>query len=411
MSNGTLRILCLGYCFPPVASPESFVTAKTMAAIPDTNVDIVTASPYLFAQFPDHSMDAYVKSRFGRVERIDGTRYRLLGKISHFPMRPDRYLLLTGATVRAAEFLQPKNYDCLITRSQYHSIHAAGRKLKKRHPGLPWIACFSDPWSNSIYDRKLPLLSAWSDRLESLVLQEADALVFPTAEMQKSYVDQNPNVAVDEKSHVVPHGFDPSLYNQGPARDPGQTINIGMFGSFYGPRTPHLLFNAIDRMSEDSSLPDFMLQVYGGGGENFDNEMARYPAARKHIVHGGVLPHIDALARMETCDLLAISDAPMPPPSIFLSSKMIDYMGAYRPIFAITPEGVTQDLVQRTGGWVVDPDDPAAIAAKLSEAIREIKARKVRPSERVRNDYRIDRIGGRLRDLLDQTIAQMGQTL
>jgi hypothetical protein len=71
---------------------------------------------------------------------------------------------------------------------------------------------------------------------------------------------------------------------------------------------------------------------------------------------------------------------------------------------------VTQELVQRAGGWAVSPDDPANVARTLSEAIREISARKIQPSERVRDDYRIDRIGGRFRDVLDQTIAAMGKT-
>jgi glycosyltransferase involved in cell wall biosynthesis len=410
MADPGIRILCLGYCFPPVASPESFVTAKTMAAIPDADVDMVTASPHLFAQSPDHSLDSYVESRFERVERIDGARYRILGKVSNLPFRPDRYLTLTSAAVRTAETMQPDTYNCLVTRSQYHSVHAAGRRLKARHPNLPWIACFSDPWSSSIYDRKVPLLSDWSHRLERNVLLEADALVFPTAEMQNNFTDHHPDVPVAGKAHVVPHGFDPVLYRPSGDNAPGQLIHIGMFGSFYGPRTPRLLFNTIDQMARDSSLPDFMLQLYGAGGERFDDEMARYPAARKHIVHGGVLPHMDALARMATCDLLAISDAPMPPPSIFLSSKLIDYLGAHRPVFALTPEGVTQELVQRAGGWAVSPDDPANVARTLSEAIREISARKIQPSERVRDDYRIDRIGGRFRDVLDQTIAAMGKT-
>ena len=95
MADTSMRILCLGYCFPPVASPEAFVSSKTMGAIPGAEVDIVTASPLLFAQPADHSLDDYVESRFGRVERIDGGLFRMLGKISRLPLRPDRYLLLT----------------------------------------------------------------------------------------------------------------------------------------------------------------------------------------------------------------------------------------------------------------------------------------------------------------------------
>ena len=85
MADTNMRILCLGYCFPPVASPEAFVTSKTMAAIPGAEVDVVTASANLYAQSPDHSLDAYVESRFGRIERIDGGLFRMLGKISRLP--------------------------------------------------------------------------------------------------------------------------------------------------------------------------------------------------------------------------------------------------------------------------------------------------------------------------------------
>jgi hypothetical protein len=410
MPERTLKVLCLGYCFPPVTSPESFVTAKTMAAIPDTHVDIITAAPSLFRQPPDHSLDDYVEARFGRIERISGTAMRLLGKIAHIPIRPDRYLTLTGRTVKRARALSPNTYDCLVTRSQYHSVHAAGLKLKKRFPNLPWIACFSDPWSGSIYERKIPVMSAWSQRLERKVLLGADALVFPTAEMQDSFARQNPDVPVAEKSHVVPHGFDPSLYGASGEKHPSQAIRIGMFGSFYGPRTPRLLFDAIELAARDTSLPDFIVQIFGVGSDIFNMELAAHPAALKHAVHGGLLPHTDALARMATCDILTTSDAPMPPPSIFLSSKMIDYLGAYRPVFAITPEGVTADLVRQTGGWTVSPDNPAQIAETLARAIREVSTDKTTPSDDIRSAYHIDRIGERFRAILDQTIAAQSPT-
>ncbi len=405
MADTSMRVLCLGYCFPPVASPEAFVTAKTMAAIPGAEVDVVTASANLYTQPPDHSLDAYVESRFGRIERIDGGLLRMLGKISRLPLRPDRYLLLTRATTARAEAMQPDGYDCLVTRSQYHSVHAAGRRLKQRHPDLPWVACFSDPWSDGTYQRQVPLMSSWSRNLERKVLREADALVFPTADMRDHFAALNPEEPITHKSHVVPHGFDPALYGEPADTHESQKIRLGMFGTFYGPRTPRLLLEAIDRVAGDRSLPDFLLEVYGHGGEDFERELSKYTAAGKHVTHGGVLPHTDALARMTTYDALVISDAPMASRSIFLTSKIIDYLGTQRPLFAITPEGPTKDLIERARGWYVHPDDPSEVATVLAEVIRSVGTDKTQMPGAVREKYRIDRIGRHFRDILDTVIA------
>lgn len=405
MSDSDLRILCLGYCFPPVASPEAFVTSKTMAAIPGAKVDVVTASPTLFPQPPDHSLDAYVAKRFGRIERVESALARMLGKVARLPIRPDRYLLLTGAATARAEALGPERYDFLVTRSQYHSVHAAARRLKQRHPGLPWVASFSDPWSGGGYDRRVPLMSPWSRDLERRVMREADALVFPTADMRDHFAALHPDGLVSGKSHVVPHGFDPELYGETAAAKPSDRVRLGMFGTFYGPRTPRLLLEAVDRAARDPSLPAFTLEIFGVGRDAFNQELAGYDTAVDHVVHGGVLPHTEALSRMAACDILVISDAPVESRSIFLTSKIVDYLGARSPLFAITPDGPTKDLIDRIGGWSVSPDDPAEVSAVLIDAIRGVNATHVEQSDAAREEYRIDRIGRRFRDILDELIA------
>lgn len=399
-----IRVLCLGYCFPPVASPEAYVSAKSMAAIPDTEVDIIAGAPDLFAQPPDHSLDGYVAMHFGRVERVNSFLFRHLTKIPHLPIRPDRYLLMTNPVVARAEGMQVNQYDCLVTRSQYHSIHVAGRILKRRYPGLPWVASFSDPWSGGIYERKIPISSAWGRRLEKGVLEEADAIVFPTEEMRDFVISRNSEIRLAEKSHVVAHGFDPALYATSIVKYLSSEVEIGMFGSFYGPRSPNLLLEAIDRVARQPSPPRFSLRIFGTGEEAFHRVLARYTAASRYVVHGGTLNHTAALADMAAFDILLLSDAPMPPPSIFLSSKLIDYLGAGRPVFAITPEGATTDVVRRAGGWTVSPDDPAIVAEVLAKAIREFNSNKAASYDEVRAEYRIDRIGGELRDVLDRII-------
>ncbi len=406
MAERALRILCLGYCFPPVASPESFVTAKTMAAIPNTTVDVVTTSHELHLQAPDHSLDTYVAERFGRIERIDGWIARLLGKIARLPIRPDRYLTITGKTVAEAQSLDPAGYDAIVTRSQYHSVHAAGLRLKRRHPNTPWIACFSDPWSGSVFEREVPLMSGWSRRLERKVLETADALVFPTIEMRKHVATQQPEIRVDARSHIIPHGFDPALSTSNPVPSVSQTVRLAMFGSFYGPRSPQFLVDAIGRVADQPDTPEFVVDIFGRNSPDLVDCLKRNPSAAARITHKGSLPHAKALQEMASYDVLITVDAPTPEPSIFLSSKVVDYLGTARPIFAVTPKGATADLVDRAGGRSVHPDNTDSVASALSATIRDASARRIKMDIGVTGEYRIENVGRQFRDVLDSLVER-----
>ncbi|MFP5379541.1 MAG: hypothetical protein ACLGHP_07300, partial [Vicinamibacteria bacterium] len=70
--------------------------------------------------------------------------------------------------------------------------------------------------------------------------------------------------------------------------------------------------------------------------------------------------------RLEPDSLSFVIDAPSDGPSLFLPSKLVDYLPLGRPILAITPaEGPTADLVRALGYPVADPGDAGAIAAAL----------------------------------------------
>ncbi len=111
---------------------------------------------------------------------------------------------------------------------------------------------------------------------------------------------------------------------------------------------------------------------------------------------------------MKSFDLLVISDAPMATRSMFLTSKIVDYLGTGRPLFAITPEGPTKDLIERIGGWSVSPDDSADVATVLIDAIRGVNAANPAQSDGARDEYSIDRIGRRFRDVLDHVVTSKG---
>ena len=190
------RILVLGYCFPPAATSEAFVTAKLLANLPNATVDVVSAAPEAIFLPSDHSIDNYVRCRIRQVVRVRGGFFltRLSTELQRLPLRPDRWLVLNARMQRAACLLDPASYDCLVTRSQFHSVHLVGLRLKRQYPQLPWVACLSDPWSQADYQSSVPLLSAISARWERRVLASADALVFPTHTLATMAADIAPRV-------------------------------------------------------------------------------------------------------------------------------------------------------------------------------------------------------------------------
>jgi hypothetical protein len=80
------------------------------------------------------------------------------------------------------------------------------------------------------------------------------------------------------------------------------------------------------------------------------------------------VPYCASLALMRQADLLLHIDAPAGE-SVFLASKLIDYLGARRPILAVTPRGTAARLVAGMEGWIADPAAPDMIATQLAAAL------------------------------------------
>jgi glycosyltransferase involved in cell wall biosynthesis len=74
-------------------------------------------------------------------------------------------------------------------------------------------------------------------------------------------------------------------------------------------------------------------------------------------------------------DVLLVIDAPSETPSVFLPSKLVDYLPFRKPILGITPpRGASARLLTRLGCEVAPPDDVDAIAARVRALIERWRA-------------------------------------
>lgn len=258
--------------------------------------------------------------------------------------------------------------ECLVSFGVPMSDHLLAMKLKEKY-GIPWVVHFSDPWSDNPF-KKHHIISKFVNRkLEERVVRAADEVIFTSEETKSLVMSKYPDLS---KGSVLGHSYDDALYpKEIPTRSDGKTV-IKHIGSLYGYRSPKPLFKALRSLYLEA--PELL--------ENVCFEFIGYVAPRmksnadlKALPEGivrfsGGVDYAQSLKEMSSADALLIIDAPAKE-SVFLPSKLIDYVGARRPILAITPKGTSQKLVNRMGFCAADPEDALAIKVMLTSFLKQ----------------------------------------
>jgi glycosyltransferase involved in cell wall biosynthesis len=405
------RALLISTCFPPIAAPEAVLSCKRMGNMPGWETDVVTIAPIRPAD-NDRGMSDYAAQRFRRIERVAPPWPARLPLPLTWPLfrLPDPVRGAVRKMVARAEAFGLGNYQALVSWSHWLSSHLAAFELKRRRPELPWLAHFSDPWADNPYNRYGPLLRSLNRRMERQVLAAADALTFTNQETVDLMLGKAPP-AWRRKAHILPHAFDPDLYPPPTPRVPGLTVARHV-GYFYGSRSPRPLCDALLALLQRAPavLDNLMIELIGGIGRGIapERELAALPPGLVQIRQP--VDYRQSLALMRGADLLISIDAPAET-SVFLPSKLIDYIGSERPILAITPRGAAAMVIDEIGGWRADPRDVEAIATALEQALAfaRTSGNKSFGSADVRARYSIATLGRRSAELMNELVATKGQ--
>lgn len=404
-----MRVLAVSYMLPPALYPQAIQIGQLLTHIP---AEIAAVSGVLNASSAIAESEAIERRLAFRLTipfrpGLSGVWLELARRVVPFYARvPDEFRRWVPRAERAlltklnATGFRP---DVLATFGEPMSDHLLGLRLKRRL-GLPWLAHFSDPWADNPFRRFQPLANFVNRRLERRVIASADRLVFTSSETLDLMLRKYPNCR--GKASVVPHSFNPALYPRAAARR-GQ-LKVRYLGNFYGHRTPFPLLVALKRIlsTNHAILTETRFELVGGLSPRLElnaawNGLPQGLVARVPTVH-----HYHALALMAESDLLLVIDAPSDL-SVFLPSKLVEYLGAGVPIMGIVPPGASARLIKSLGGIVADPRDINAVTAGLVQALE--MARRWRASDKpwgdasVRDFYRIDCVADKFADLLRLT--------
>jgi len=298
-----------------------------------------------------------------------------------------------------------ENYDAIISWSQWHSVHLMAAKIKSRFPSLPWVVHMSDPWSNNPFLKKIIGYPISQYFLERRVIKNADAISFTTNEARFLVMKKYPSSWIN-KTYVTPHSYDTRFYKKAPQYLDNAKFTISYLGNFYGPRNPSLFAQAVSAIcKEQEDFFDGVTIKFIGkwiGHENWDPKDYGIPDGIIKIEPP--VPYLKSLEEMNNSNLLLILDAPFKK-SVFFPSKLVDYIGSGRPIFAITPEGSCSDILLKVGGIIASPESEKSIADGLRLAVQKLKDNTVKsPAKEMCKQYSNDNVGYQFAVLFDQVI-------
>jgi glycosyltransferase involved in cell wall biosynthesis len=411
------EILAVSWEMPPLSGPRAVQVTRSLRELAALGwrSRVICFGPRSTRYQQDHDVSVDVDTG-GAVALIkvpspeEWLFFRALWRVCPpAKLLPDEKRLWVRPALAAARLaLAHAPADLIVSFAQPWSGHLVGLALHIE-TGLPWVAHFSDPWIDSPYLRGAEWQRRYWQRLERDVISRATRVVFVNRQTADRVMAKYP-AAWTARARVVPQGYDPPPAVPRSSRNSRGPLRLVYTGRFYDAvRTPQAMLQALAALNEGGRL-EGRLHV-----EFIGSTMASYErlAARLNLLNIVAFPGrrspAQAAVMAASADVLVVIDAPSEGPSLFLPSKLIDYLPLRKPILGLTPaEGPTADLLRRLGYPVVAPDDQDAIAAAIDQLLAASAAGTLAPSDQhdaVARAYDIRETSRVFADVLEEALA------
>jgi hypothetical protein len=377
-----IHLLAISFYYPPANNPRAVQVARLLARLNLATL-LVCGDDYAADDRIDRNLSPLAEDFLEQCLRVpfsQPTWKRAIAKVAYqFNVRlwektPDRYVDWKPAVLRAIQNVEQYKPDVLITFGTPMSDHLIGLELKKRF-GIPWIAHFSDPWVENEFKGYNSFTRGVNIGLERKVMEAADRLIFTSTEtvelVMAKYAEE-----LKKKTRVLSHAFEPDLFPASEKTSDSRIV-IRYVGDLYGRRTPAPLFRALAKIgAEDPALLENVGFEFVGSITDFDLSDIGFDQLPPGLVQfQKTVEYRESLALMSGADGLLVIDAPAET-SVFLPSKLVDYIGAGQPVLGITPPGAAAKLIAELGGWISDPSDDPGTEKAVRSFITYLRVRK-----------------------------------
>jgi len=357
------KVLFFTYAFPPINAPRSVQIARLLKHS-SLKPSIVYGQGH-YAEDQDLYCD--YKNYVKKTIRIPFTKMdETIAKIRRkqpFDVLKHSDLFQSWSIKAADKVIRDFDYDVVVSFGSPMSVHLGALKIKQK-TNVKWVACFSDPWSDNPFEKRSPAHQRKIERYEQQVIQNADCVFFNTQEtidlVMKKY-----DTALLDKTKILPHSYDPDLYPKKEAKK-NEKITLRYIGHFYGNRSPEPLLKALQKLPSNL-LKKIKIECYGSVQPHLIDQYSDLVGTT--VFFNDPVSYNDSLKLMSSADGLLVIDAPADQ-SVFLPSKLVDYIGAQKPILGITPPGASHRILSDLNYPVANPNDTQSIEKMIIDFVK-----------------------------------------
>jgi len=247
----------------------------------------------------------------------------------------------------ASHLIESENIKHIITTSPPHSTQLIGLKLKKRFPGIRWIADLRDPWTDIYYYKSFyhtRLASLLDRHYELEVLRKADSIITVGKSLLETFAAKIP--AQKGKISIITNGYDSSDFaGAAPPRPEIFTISyIGTLSSAYP-------LNSFIKALRDLAGSGLKIRLVFAGVVSSDQaEKLRSDLPEVKIGFMPYLEHDKAIGVMRSSSLLLLIIPDHYSSRSIITGKLFEYLATGNPVLCLGPEdGDAAEILQSTG--------------------------------------------------------------
>jgi hypothetical protein len=212
--------------------------------------------------------------------------------------------------------------------------------------------------------------------LERFAYRHAAAITVPTAGMRAALLRMG---EAEDKVVHLPNAVDPGRFAAEPPRgsDPRRIIYCGTVGMAQGVGT---LIDAAGELSSAGNGAEarYEFLIVGDGAEREELMAKASERGLTNVRFEGRVERSRVPELIASADLAVLCLRDVPLFEDALPTKLLEYMAASRPVVAAAAGDAARLLERSRAGIACPPEDPAALAASISEATRDpVRAREM----------------------------------
>ena len=376
-----MKLLAICYYAPPQLTPQAIQIGRQLFHL-DAEVTLLHGREPQFAATFDQYPDFFARIAPLAVPNpgppLRGLAHRAaLRLLPLYGACPDLFgPWRRRALAPALAHIARARPDAILSFGMPMSGHLLARQLVRR-TGLPWLAHFSDPWADNPFHETSWLEHQVNTALERGVIAQADGLLFTSCRTLALVMAKYPD-ACKRKAAVLPHAWDMDHFARplAPRQARCGVKVVRHIGACYGARSPAPLFEALARiLARRPPALDGVAFEFVGHVAPALLACAAFKALPPGLVRmQGQLGYRASLQLARYSDALLVIDAPSATDSVFLPSKLVEYIGAARPVWAITPPGTVAELVAEWNGQAALCADPGDVEAVVRMVLAGLAA-------------------------------------